>query len=75
MSNTEKKEKVLDDGTYVVKKNRKGDIIAIIVCVLIALVIWVYAKNAEIKEQNENAPDNGGQTVEDTVGDDAKTGA
>lgn len=38
-----KKEQGYDDGSYVVKKSRKFDIFAFIVCVLVAFVIWVYA--------------------------------
>lgn len=56
MAKREIKENVHDDGTYVVKKNRKESIIALIICVLIALAIWIYARNAEIKEENEQQP-------------------
>ncbi len=56
MAKREIKENVHDDGTYVVKKNRKESIIALIICVLIAFAIWVYAKNAEIKEESEQLP-------------------
>lgn len=55
-----KDENTYDDGTYVAKKSKKGNIIALIVCMLIAFAIWIYAKNAEIKELNEQttAPEN-----------------
>ena len=56
MAKRNKDENVYDDGTYVVKKNRKESIIALIVCILIAFAIWVYAKNAEIREANEQPP-------------------
>lgn len=56
MANREIKENVHDDGTYVIKKNRKGSIIAFIICVLIAVAIWIYARNAEIKEEAEQMP-------------------
>ena len=56
MAKREIKENVHDDGTYVVKKNRKESIIAFVICVLIALAIWIYARNAEIKEENEQLP-------------------
>lgn len=42
-----------DDGTYVVKKNRKMNIVAFILCFLVAFVIWIYATNTEKKEQSE----------------------
>ncbi len=32
-----------DDGTYVVKKSRKSNILAFILCLLVAFVIWAYA--------------------------------
>ena len=35
---------VHDDGTYVVKKSKKSSILAFIICVLIAFVIWAYAE-------------------------------
>ena len=56
MAEREIKENVHNDGTYVVKKNRKESVIALIVCVLIAFAIWIYAKNAELKEHKEQAP-------------------
>ena len=40
-------EKKHDDGTYTVKKNRTESVIAFVVCLLIAMAIWVYAKNSE----------------------------
>lgn len=33
-----------DDGSYVVKKSKKSSIVAFIVCVLVACVIWAYAE-------------------------------
>ena len=50
-----KNEQINDDGTYVVKKNNKMNIGALIVCILIAFAIWVYAENAEAKEKQESA--------------------
>lgn len=42
-----------DDGSYVVKKNRKLNIVAFILCFLIAFVIWMYATNMEKKNKAE----------------------
>ena len=42
-----------DDGSYVVKKSRKLNIFAFVVCFLIALVIWIYATNTEDKNKTE----------------------
>ena len=39
---------VREDGSYVVKKSKKGNILAFIVCVLIALTIWIYVANRDI---------------------------
>lgn len=36
-----------DDGSYVIKKSRKFDIFAFVVCLLVAFVIWVYAAGRE----------------------------
>ncbi len=44
MARKKEKDHGFDDGSYVVKKNRKFDIFAFIVCVLVAFVIWVYAE-------------------------------
>ena len=39
-----------NDGTYVVKKSRKSSVLAFIVCVLIAFVVWAYAVYTEDDE-------------------------
>lgn len=59
MSDKERTENIHDDGTYVVKRTRKSSVIAFIVCILIALVIWCYAKADAIKnsEAEETADD------------------
>ena len=44
MARKKKKEQGYDDGSYVVKKSRKFDVFAFIICVLVAFVIWVYAE-------------------------------
>ena len=45
-------ETIHDDGTYVVKKNRKMNLVAGILCVLIAFLIWIYASNVENKNKD-----------------------
>ena len=44
-----------DDGSYVVKKTKKSSILAFILCILIAFVIWAYAEATE-KSQAEKTP-------------------
>ena len=53
MSKQKQNEQTHDDGSYVVNKSRKRNIIAFILCVLIAFVIWLYASNIEEKKQAE----------------------
>lgn len=53
MSKKKQRETTHDDGTYVVKKSRKKNIIAFILCFLIAVIIWLNASNAEMKKQEE----------------------
>ena len=56
MSKRKQDGKMHDDGTYVVKKSRKGNIIAFVLCALIALIIWLSATNNEKKEAEEQTP-------------------
>ena len=56
MANRNVKEKVQESGTHGEKKRSKGSVIAFVICVLIALAIWIYAKNTEIKNENAQAP-------------------
>lgn len=67
MAEREMNENVHNDGTYVVKKNRKESIIALIICVLIAFAIWIYARNAELQEQKEQLPIPDGPQAETSV--------
>ncbi len=71
MAKHKKDENAYDDGTYVAKKSPKGNIIALIICVLIAFAIWIYAKNDEIKELNEQPPAPENQITEQTNGSSA----
>ncbi len=64
MARSVKNENVYDDGSYVVKKSRKHNVLAFILCILVAFVIWLYATNKEReKEVKENITDTS-QTVE-----------
>ena len=57
-----KVEKINDDGSYVVKKSKKSNILAFIICLVIAFIIWTYTVNIEMIEQKKAAaalqPDN-----------------
>ena len=52
------------DGSYVVKKSRKHNILAFILCVLIAFFVWLYAANTEKKEKNQENEVGQVQTVQ-----------
>ena len=64
MARSVEKENVYD-GSYVVKKSRKHNILAFILCVLVAFTLWLYAtnKNSEEKELKDNMADTA-QTAE-----------
>lgn len=53
MSKRKQSERTHDDGSYVVKKSKRRNIVAFILCVLIAFVIWLYASNIDQKKQAE----------------------
>ena len=53
MSKRKLNERTHDDGSYVVKKSKKRTIVAFILCVLIAFVIWLYASKIDEKKQTE----------------------
>ena len=55
MSKRKQNENIEDDGNYVVPKNRKMNLFAFIVCLLVALIVWIYATNTENKEKAEEA--------------------
>lgn len=56
MAKSVEKENIYDDGSYVVKKSRKHNILGFIICLLIAFVIWLYAANSE-KDFQDNVND------------------
>ena len=45
MAKREIYEETREDGTSVVKKNKKAGIISLIICLLIAFIIWCYAES------------------------------
>ncbi len=53
MSKRKQMKEMYDDGSYVVKKNRKMNIFAFIFCLLIATAIWLYATNTEKRLEAE----------------------
>ena len=54
MAKREIYEETREDGTSVVKKNKKAGIISLIICLLIAFIIWCYAEARAEKEELEN---------------------
>lgn len=48
-----KKERTVQDGNYVVKKSRKLNVFAYVLCVLISLIIWLYVANRDVIRSNE----------------------
>ena len=53
MAKKKRLERSEDDGSYVVKKDRKLNIVAFVLCFLIAFVIWIYATNNDKKNKAE----------------------
>ena len=43
-----------EDGSYVVKKSRRSNILAFIVCVLIAFSIWAIAEGSKARSDDAN---------------------
>ena len=68
MAKRKQDELMHDDGTYVVKKSRKKNIVAFILCVLVALIVWLYASNVEQKLQEEaKLPNNSVMSADTTL--------
>ena len=51
-----------EDGSYVIKKNRRSNILAFIVCVLIAFIIWAIAEGSKARGAAHN-DENGTQSA------------
>ena len=59
-----------NDGSYVVKKNRKTNVFAFILCILLAFFIWAYTESVDMGrgERPEGAqPDGQVQQSDGTV--------
>lgn len=54
-----------EDGSYVVKKSRRSNILAFIACVLIAFCIWAVAEGAKARNstQDDDQPSGEQQTA------------
>ena len=65
-------ENVQTNGASTVKKNKKESIVSIIICILIALAIWVYAKNVELKNEAAQTPVGGEPQTAQTSADSAE---
>lgn len=44
-----------ENGAYVIKKSKKSSVIAFIVCVVVAFLVWSYAEALALKEKNDMA--------------------
>ena len=53
MSKRKRNESSRDEANFVAKKNGKFNIFAFILCLLIAVVIWLYASNLDNKNKQE----------------------
>lgn len=67
MSRREKNEMMRDEGTHAVKKARKHNLFSLIICLLVAFVIWLYASSVENNDSEEQTnvaskPDRAGIT-------------
>lgn len=64
MSKRKRNEIASEDGAYIIKKNPKMNIVAFILCVLIATIIWLYATNTDQKEREEERTEKDSATVQ-----------
>ena len=48
-----------EDGSYVVKKSRRSNILAFIACVLIAFCIWAVAEGAKARNSTQDGEQSG----------------
>lgn len=55
MADKKNKRSILDGGDLVVKnkKFKKSDIVAFAICLVAALMIWIYATNSEMNNEKE----------------------
>lgn len=52
-----------DDGSYVVKKSRRSNILAFIACLLIAFIIWAIAEGARARKPAADGGADGGDSA------------
>ena len=52
-----------EDGSYVVRKSRRYNILAFIVCVLIAFCIWAVAEGTKARKPAQDTGADGNQTA------------
>ncbi len=56
-----------ENGAYIIKKSKKSSVIAFIVCVVVAFLIWSYAEALALKEAKDNAAMGGKSDVTDVT--------
>lgn len=56
-----------ENGAYVIKKSKRSSIVAFIVCVVVAFLIWSYADALALKEEKEKAEIGTEPAVTDSV--------
>ena len=66
MAKKRETEQVYDDGSYQVKRSRKGEVLSFIVCLLIAFVLWIYATNVNIQKMAEESAPSDAEITETT---------
>ena len=66
MAHKKEKDHGFDDGSYVVKKNRKFDIFAFIACLLVAFLIWSFAESRANETPTDASSENGTASVTET---------
>ena len=52
MSKRENNE-IREDGMVTTKKKRKHNLFSLLVCLLVAFIIWLYASSLEVKDEEE----------------------
>ena len=68
MAKKQNVEQTYDDGTYVVNKKKKFRLLAFLICLVIAFVIWIYVTNvAEERRLNGIEPPPGEEAILNTV--------
>lgn len=55
-----------EGGAYVIKKNKKSSVVAFIVCIVVAFLIWSYAEALALKAEKDQAALGADTTVTET---------